>query len=153
MPGPADERIKRYLDKRAKDASDKSAAEADANRVEEERKATAARYLKKWTADTRVIAAVLADLGKKLAAARADLSFQDMGPNEAAIAVGRIAGELAGEPVDFVLSVGRDGNVEGSKRRPLAHSKMRLTSPTKFPILTASAAEYEAVILDLLDVD
>ena len=153
MPGPADERIKRYLERRDKEAADKVMAEAETARLEEERRVRVARFLDKWSDDTHVITEVLVDLQKKLAAARARFYFQDVDEGEKEIARGRITGELDGEPLELTLIVGHDGTIQGGKSSQLVHSGIRLVSPTTFPILTANAGEYEALILDLLGLD
>jgi hypothetical protein len=153
MPGPANERIKRYLDKRTKEAADKAAARENLERLEQERKATAERVLQKWKADTQVIVGILSDLQRELAPARAAFNFQDVGSGEKAIAIGHVIGELSGEHIDLTLSVDRDGNVQGAKGAPFAHSKLRLISHATFSIFAANAGEYEALILDLLGVD
>jgi hypothetical protein len=154
MPGPADERIQRYLAQRAAERAAAQKVERQVEREGLERKELAERVLQKWRADIDVITSILRELTEKLAVERPQFGFSDGGPSGNAIATGIITGRFSGKNIDFALKVAHDGTIELSSGRLLGpDANLKLVSTTRISVLTANKGEYEAVILDLLGVD
>jgi|SRR5271163_2556369 len=154
MPGPADERIQRYLARRAEDKAAAEKVEQQEEKDGLERKELAQRVLQKWRADIGLITSILRELTEKLASERPQFGFSDGGPSGDAIATGIITGRFSGKNIDFAVKVAHDGTIELSSGRSLgAAANLRFVSPTRISVLTANKGEYEAVILDLLGVD
>jgi hypothetical protein len=155
MPGPADERIKRFLKQR----HDVQLASDQQNQLDEERQQERKRKTElikaKWIADAQIIAEILTDLGEKLFDAGLSLVFQDTGPSDPeTVASGLISGQFVGKPIELVLKVKSDGAIdvgEAASRGPVVNINFVL--PAKIWVLTAHKGEYEALILDLLGVD
>ena len=154
MPGPADDRIKRFLQKRVENAAAQEKAKREFDALDQAQKKTAEIVLKKWTADTHLIAAILTELEQKLASADLRLAFQDAGAQDRAIAVGHITGVFSGKPVDLTLIVRPTGEIDPIEAGPkAAHLQMQFALPARISVLSAHKGEYEALILDLLGVD
>ena len=154
MPGPADERIRRFLEQRAEDRKAAEKANQLDKQHEKERSKKAERIKAKWSADTHIIAKILTDLKEKLAETGLQLKFQDTGSDGKAIAGGRIMGRFSGAAIDLTLKVYADGAIETYKSGPrLGPTNIDLVSQTPISVLTANKGEYEALILDALGVD
>jgi hypothetical protein len=149
MPGPGDERIKRFLDRRIENAAASERAEQKAAATEDRRQNNIMRIRTKWAEDTHVINAVVRELNQKLATAECQLNFQDMGAaSDRGVAHGRIMGRLSSSQVDIAISVRAHGAIEVSAVGPNSPIKSSSVS-----IFEANKGEYEALILDALGVD
>ena len=116
--------------------------------LDQAQKKTAEIVLKKWTADTHLIAAILTELEQKLASADLRLAFQDAGAQDRAIAVGHITGVFSGKPVDLTLIVRPTGEIDPIEAGPkAAHLQMQFALPARISVLSAHKGEYEALIL------
>ena len=82
MPGPsADERIKRFLKRRAQERAQAEVARQEHDEREQQHEQIIERIKAKWTADVELIAAILAELQAKLADEDLEVRFQDIGPS------------------------------------------------------------------------
>ena len=101
MPGPsADERIKRFLKRRAQERAQAEVARQEHDEREQQHERIIERIKAKWTADVDLIAAILAELQAKLADEDLEVKFQDIGPSGDAIVRGLITGRFLGEPIN-----------------------------------------------------
>jgi Thioredoxin 2, N-terminal len=105
------------------------------------------RIVGKWKEDTRVIAAILQDLGEKLREAGFQANFQAAAPKSSAIASGVIVGQFEGQPLHVDLTVSGSGFVEIVRRG------VDFSTPKKLDVLSANEGEYEALILDALGIE
>ena len=120
-------------------------AQMDEQRRETERRERISRIVGKWKADTRVIAAILQDLGDKLREAGFQANFQATAPKSSAIASGVIVGQFEGQPLHLDLTVSGSGFVEIGRGG--------FSTSTKLDVLSANEGEYEALILDALGIE
>ena len=105
MPGPsADERIKRFLKRRAQESALAEVARQEHrererqehDEREQQHEQIIERIKAKWTADVELIAAILAELQAKLADEDLEVRFQDIGPSGDAIVRGLVTGRFLG---------------------------------------------------------
>jgi hypothetical protein len=150
MSGPADERIKRFLEKRAANAESAAAENAAQQRREAEKRETFARWVRKWTGDSRLIVAILEELKTKLSDTRFFANFQAKAPHLDAIATAVIVGSFDSRQIDLTLSVLYDGFIHILRNEGDAIS---YGVKTNVQVLTANKDEYEAIILDALGID
>jgi hypothetical protein len=154
MLGQSDERIKRYLEKRAIQAAE--AARAEQERKEAERPGRISRILGKWAEDTRLIVSILEELRGKLSAADFHSSFQATAPRGAALASAIIIGRLEDQHYELLLNITPEGLVQVSKaagRSSLPPLGVTFVSMSKVEVLTAQKEEYERLILDALEIN
>ena len=149
MPGPsADERIKRFLKRRAQESAlatvarqehrEREKQEHDEREQQHERKIE--RIQAKWTADVDLIAAILAELQAKLADEDLEVRVQDIGPSGDAIVRGLITGRFLGEPINVALNVYASG-IELHKAGPTGgYFNEELLLRRSFPFLTQAKA-------------
>jgi len=154
MPGPsADERIKRFLKRRAQERAQAEVARQEHDEREQQHERIIERIKAKWTADVDLIAAILAELQAKLADEDLEVRFQDIGPSGDAIVRGLITGRFLGQPINVTLNVYASG-IELHKAGPTGgYFNEEFASTSKLSILNAGKGEYEALILDLLGID
>ena len=162
MPGPsADERIKRFLKRRAQESALAEVASQEHRKRErqehdereQQHEQIFERIKAKWTADVGLIAAILAELQAKLADEDLEVKFQDIGPSGDAIVRGLITGRFLGQPINVTLNVYASG-IELHKAGPTGgYLNEEFASTSKLSILNAGKGEYEALILDLLGID
>ena len=153
MPGPADERIRRFLARQAEAAVAAEKERQEENAREQERKIKTDRIQKKWVADTHVINAILRELKSKMVPIEYDLNFQDVGPSHNGVAGGIIVGRFGGEDVHLALEVKDNGLIEPHEKGSKVGFTRIIATAAKISVLTANTGEYEALILDLLGVD
>jgi hypothetical protein len=150
VPGPADERIKRFLEKRAAAAEVAATGNAAQQKRDAEMQDTIARIIGKWTEDSRLIVAILDELKIKLSDTGFYANLQARGAYRDAIATATIVGQIDKRPIDLMLSVLPDGFIHSYRD---VGSSTSFGTKTAVQILTANKGEYEALILDALDVD
>jgi hypothetical protein len=138
---PANDRIKRFLEKRDQEAEITKQLNQQEKEREREYQDNIRRIRAKWGQDTQIIRAVLTDLMQKMAGVGSDLSLQDEGAGRNAIAAALITGRFDGKRVHFMLEVRADGTIDPK------------TGEAPISVLTADRAAYEALILDLLGVE
>jgi hypothetical protein len=155
MPGPsADERIKRFLKRRAQERAQTEVVRQEHDEREQQHERIIERIKAKWTADADLIADILAELQAKLVDEELEVRFQDIGPSGEAIVRGLITGRFLGEPINLTLNGYASGAIELHKTgRRGAYLNLELASTSRFSVLNAHKGEYEALILDLLGVD
>jgi hypothetical protein len=161
MAGPsADERIKRFLKRRAQESALAEVASQEHRKRErqehdereQQHEQIIERIKAKWTADVGLIAAILAELQAKLADEDLEVRFQDIGPSGDAIVRGLITGRFLGQPINVTLNVYADG-IELHAGPTGGYFTEEFASTSKLSILNAGKGEYEALILDLLGID
>ena len=162
MPGPsADERIKRFLKRRAQESALAEVASQEHRKRErqehdereQQHEQIIERIKAKWTADVDLIAVILAELQAKLADEDLEVRFQDIGSSGDAIVRGLITGRFLGQPINVTLNVYASG-IELHKAGPTGgYFTEEFASTSKLSILNAGKGEYEALILDLLGID
>jgi hypothetical protein len=151
MAETTDQRIQKLLRNRAKQ---KEADELEKKLEEEqnnERQATAEHVSQKWVTDTHIIAEILKDFEQKMSALGLQLTFQDAGQKGDALAVGRITGRVSGSDLQVTLNVHRTGEIQAFQGPKAGHIQVQFTSPSKFSVLVADRAQYEALILEFIE--
>ena len=159
MPGPsADERIKRFLKRRAQESALAEVASQEHRKRErqehdereQQHEQIIERIKAKWTAD---VAVILAELQAKLADEDLEVRFQDIGPSGDAIVRGLITGRFLGQPINVTLNVYASGIELHKAGQTGGYLNEEFASTSKLSILNAGKGEYEALILDLLGID
>jgi hypothetical protein len=150
MPGPADERIKRFLENRAASAEAATAENVAQQKREGEMRDRTARIIGKWTEDSRLIVAILDELKTKLSDTGFYATFQARDAYRDAIATAIVVGQIDKRPFDLMLSLLPDGFINVSRDDG---SPTWFGTKTTVQVLTANRGEYEAIILDALGID
>jgi hypothetical protein len=145
MTGTADERIKRFIEKRA--AAEKQVKDAAAQREGEIARATA-----KLRDAFNLIEGVLKELESKLAPASPLFRTKEPSVHPGYIATLDIIGRLAGKSVDAAIHVRPDGTITAASAGP-TQGKVQFGNERHLSVFTASKDEYEELLLDLLGID
>jgi hypothetical protein len=145
MTGTADERIKRFIEKRA--AAENQVKDAAAQREGEIARATA-----KLRDAFNLIEGVLKELESKLAPASPLFRTKEPSVHPGYIATLNIIGRLAGKSVDAAIHVRPDGTIT-SAGPTNAQGKVQFGNERHLSVFTASKDEYEELLLDLLGID
>jgi hypothetical protein len=150
MAESTDERIKRFLAKQAAEI-----AEADrAKELAQERVASTRQAQQKWAADADIIRTILQEFMRKMAQLSPELQFEDIGVQGGSTATGHITGKLADKLVDATIRVVPDGTISASTAGPqFAHVRVQFGSPRQLSVFSATKAQYEQLLLDLLGAD
>jgi hypothetical protein len=141
MTGTADERIKRFIEKRA-------AAETQVKDAAAQREGEIARATAKLRDAFNLIEGVLKELESKLAPASPLFRTKEPSVHPGYIATLNIIGRLAGKSVDAAIHVRPDGTITAA-----SEGKVQFGNERHLSVFTASKDEYEELLLDLLGID
>jgi hypothetical protein len=144
MPKSADDRIKRFLEKKA--SGDKQAKEGLARR-----EAEMAQVKAKGEEALESIRELVRELNSDLSAASAHLEYEEnAGIQPGFLATGTIVGTLASKPVNSAIRIRPNGDIAAYRYQ--ASSQTEVTKKRHLSVLTATREQYKELILDVLGI-